>query len=88
MAWAVELSREAEKDLVRIPRDVRERLARAIDEMEIDPFRSNVKALKGPEWRGRYRKKVGSYRIIFTADPEKKTVGISAIVIRSKGTYR
>jgi len=88
MAWAIELSREAEKDLVRFPRDVKERLARAVDEMEIDPFRSNVKALKGPEWKGRYRNKVGSYRIIFTADRETKTVGMSAIVIRSKGTYR
>jgi mRNA-degrading endonuclease RelE of RelBE toxin-antitoxin system len=64
MAWAVELSREAEKDLVQLSRDVRERLARSIDEMEIDPFRSDVKALKGSEWKGRYRKKVGSYRII------------------------
>jgi mRNA-degrading endonuclease RelE of RelBE toxin-antitoxin system len=88
MDWTVELSREAEKDLVRLPRDVRERLVRAIDEMEIDPFRSNVKALKGPEWKGRYRKKAGSYRIIFTADRQTKTLGISAIVIRSKGTYR
>ncbi len=76
MAWAVELSREAEKDLVRFPRDVRERLARAIDEMEIDPFRSNIKAIKGPEWKDRYRKKVGSYRIIFTADRQTGLVPI------------
>ncbi len=88
MAWAVELSREAEKELERLPRDIRERLGRAIDEMETDPFRSNVKALKGHEWKGRYRKKVGSYRIIFTADQQRRTVGISAILIRSKGTYR
>ena len=53
MPWVVELSREAEKDLVRLPRDVRERLAGALDEMEIDPFRSNIKMLKGPEWKGR-----------------------------------
>ena len=88
MAWAVELSREAAKDLGRLPRDVRERLASAIDEMESDPFRSNVKALKGPAWKGRYRKRVGSYRIIFTADQQRKRVDISAILIRSKGTYR
>ena|SRR5689334_2563383 len=57
MAWAVELSRDAEKELGRLPRDVQKRIERAIDEMESDPFRSNVKALKGPEWKGRYRKK-------------------------------
>ncbi len=88
MAWALELSREAAKDLERLPKDVRRRLGRAIDEMETDPFRSNVKALKGTEWKGHYRKKVGSYRIIFTADKQTRTVGISAILIRSKGTYR
>ena len=88
MAWAVELSREAQKELARLPRDVRERLGRAIDEMESDPFRSNVKALKGPEWEGRYRKKVGPYRIIFRANQQRRAVSISAILIRSKATYR
>jgi mRNA-degrading endonuclease RelE of RelBE toxin-antitoxin system len=87
MAWAVELSRAAEKEFERFPSDVRERLGRAIDEMESDPFRSNVKALKGPKWSGRFRKKVGPYRITFTADQQRRTVGISAILIRSKSTY-
>ena len=88
MAWAVELSREAARDLERLPRDIRRRMVRAIDEMEVDPFRSNVKRLKGTEWKSRYRKKVGPYRIIFSVDHEKRAVGISAILIRSKGTYR
>ena len=88
MAWLVELSRDAERDLERFPRDVRDRLKRAIDELEINPFRSNVKPLKGPQWKGRYRRRVGPYRIIFKADPHQKRISISAILIKSKGTYQ
>jgi mRNA-degrading endonuclease RelE of RelBE toxin-antitoxin system len=88
MNWSVDLSRDAQKELEDLPKDVRKRVERAIDEMEVDPFGSNVKALKGPEWKGRYRKRVGHYRIIFMPNHEEKTVGISAILIRSKKTYR
>jgi len=49
---------------------------------------SNIKALQGPEWKGRLRKRVGPYRIIFRKDPDRGTVEISAILVKSKGTYR
>src|SRR5205823_3607092 len=88
MSWAIELSREAQKDLEGFPKNIRDRLVRAFDDMEDDPFRSNVKLLKGSQWEGRYRKKVGPYRIIFMADRKNRKVEVSTIVIRSKGTYR
>jgi len=47
-----------------------------------------VKALQGPEWKGRFRKRVGPYRIIFTVNRKTRTVAISAILIRSEKTYR
>jgi hypothetical protein len=49
---------------------------------------SNLKALQGPEWKGRIRKTVGPYRIIFMKFPARGVVEISAILIRSKDTYR
>ena len=55
---------------------------------ESDPFAGDIKLLKGPEWKGRFRKRVGDYRIIFTADHSTKLVGISAILLRSERTYR
>ena len=78
----------AEKELKRLPRDRQARLERAIDEMEKDPFAGDVKPLKGPQWKGRYRKRVGAYRIIFTVDHAAEQVAISAILIRSEKTYR
>jgi mRNA-degrading endonuclease RelE of RelBE toxin-antitoxin system len=88
MAWAVELSATAEKDLNRLPRDRQARIERALDEMELNPFAGDVKALSGPEWKGRYRKRVGPYRIIFSVDHGVSAVAISAILIRSEKTYR
>ena len=90
MRFRVELSNEAQKQLARFPRQVRDRIERVIDEFEAkdEAQWSNVKALRGPEWKGRLRKKVGPYRIIFRKYPERGALEISAIVIRSKDTYR
>ena len=62
MRYRVEVSDEAKKQLSKFPRKVRDRILRAIDEFEKkdDSHWSNVKALQGPEWKGRLRKRVGS----------------------------
>ena len=90
MRFRVEVSRDAQKQLSRFPRDVRERMEHAIDEFEEkdDSQWSNIKALQGPEWKGRLRKTVGPYRIIFRKFPDRAMVEISAILLKSKDTYR
>ena len=90
MLYRVELSTEAQKQLARLPRHVMERIVSEIDEMEErdDSLWSNTKALQGSEWKGFYRKRIGSYRIIFMKVPARGVAEISAILIRSKDTYR
>ena len=88
MAWTIRLSLEAEKQLSKLPRDRQMIVGRAIDRMTEDPFQGNVKPLKGREWKGRYRKVVGRYRLIFIPFFEQQTVEISQILIRSEKTYR
>jgi mRNA-degrading endonuclease RelE of RelBE toxin-antitoxin system len=88
MNWAVELSASAIKDLKKLPRDRQAQIERAIDEMESDPMAGDVIPLKGSEWKGRFRKRVGPYRIIFALDRKTLTVAVSAIFIRSEKTYR
>jgi mRNA-degrading endonuclease RelE of RelBE toxin-antitoxin system len=88
MNWAVELSASAIKELKKLPRDRQGQIGRAIDEMEADPMAGDVISLKGPEWKNRFRRRVGPYRIIFTLDRKAMTVAISAILIRSEKTYR
>jgi mRNA-degrading endonuclease RelE of RelBE toxin-antitoxin system len=88
MNWAVELSPSAVKELKKLPRDRLAQMERAIDEMELDPMSGDVIPLKGSEWKGRFRRRVGPYRIVFALDREALTVAISAILIRSEKTYR
>ena len=88
MAWTVRLASEADKQLKKLPRDRRELIHKHLLEMAEDPLRGDVKPLKGPQWKGRYRKRVGSYRIIFVTSQEGGTVDVSAILPRSEKTYR
>ena len=90
MRYRVELSAEAQKQFAKLPRDVRDRIESEIDEMEErdDSLWSNMKALQGSEWKGFYRKRIGSYRIIFTKVPARGVAEIAAILIKSKDTYR
>jgi mRNA-degrading endonuclease RelE of RelBE toxin-antitoxin system len=90
MRYRVEVSDEAEKQLSKFPLKVRGRIEHAIDELEEkdDSQWSNIKPLQGPQWKGRLRKRVGAYRIIFIKYPDRGVLEISAILIKSKDTYR
>lgn len=88
MTWTIRLSKEAEKQFEKLPRDRQRNISKAIDGMKEDPFRGNVQQLKGKEWQGRFRKVVGRYRIIFIPYHNDRIVEISGILIRSEKTYR
>jgi mRNA-degrading endonuclease RelE of RelBE toxin-antitoxin system len=90
MRYRFEVSAPAQRQLARLPRVIQERIAKAVDEMERleDSQWSNVKALLGPAWKGRFRKKIGPYRVIFTKLPDIATAVISGILIRSENTYK
>jgi mRNA-degrading endonuclease RelE of RelBE toxin-antitoxin system len=88
MTWACELTEDAERDLLDLPRDVQRRVAHALDRVAVNPFQGDLKALKGPEWRGVLRRRVGSYRILFTADHSRQLVSVLRILRRSEKTYR
>jgi mRNA-degrading endonuclease RelE of RelBE toxin-antitoxin system len=56
--------------------------------MAEDPFRGDVVPLKGKEWKGYYRKRVGRYRIIFVPRQNERVIDIAAILARDEKTYR
>lgn len=88
MNWNIELSDEAEKQLKKLPRNIRSQVEKSIDAMEKYPFAGNVKALQGKEWKGWFRKRAGNYRIIFSLDHSAHQIQIAAIVLRSEKTYK
>ena len=88
MPWAIRLSPPAAKQLSVLPRDHQVTIGKAIDRMQNDPFQGDVQPLKGKKWQGRYRKRVGRYRLIFIPYYQERIIEISAILLRDAQAYR
>jgi mRNA-degrading endonuclease RelE of RelBE toxin-antitoxin system len=54
--------------------------------MKDDPFSGDASALRG-EYQGLFRRRVGSWRVIFELDPDRRLVLIHDILRRSSTTY-
>ena len=87
MTWTVRLSKSAAKQLDSAQQDQRDLILKRLNEMAENPFRGDVKPLKGAQWQGRYRKRVGWWRIIFTPDQNQHLVEVSAVLRRSEKRY-
>ncbi len=87
MSWVCELSEDAEKDLRVIPKSIQKRVARVMTQMAADPFQGNVKVLYGEEWKGVFRRRIGDYRLLITADRKRNIVRVARILLRSGKTY-
>jgi mRNA-degrading endonuclease RelE of RelBE toxin-antitoxin system len=88
MSWVCDLTDDAKRDLRSLPKPIQKRVARALDQMQTNPFQGDVKALQGEEWKGVFRRRPGDYRVIFLPDSEQHTVRVLRIAIRSSKTYR
>jgi mRNA-degrading endonuclease RelE of RelBE toxin-antitoxin system len=88
MNWTVHVADEAAKQLRSIPPDRRKRILDDIRALEEDPFRGLVKPLKGKEFKGRYRKVSGRYRIIFRPVHASRIVEVLLVLLRNEQTYR
>jgi len=88
MSWACEFTANAAEDLNGLPKAIKKRVARVLSQMESDPFQGNVKALRGQEWKGVFRRRIGDYRLLFIVNHEKNLVVVQQISRRSGKTYR
>ena len=88
MSWGCDLTRDAERDLRKLPVAIQRRVARVLTQMESDPFQGDVKSLQGDDWTGMFRRRLGDYRLIFLADRKKHIVSVLRILRRSGKTYR
>jgi mRNA-degrading endonuclease RelE of RelBE toxin-antitoxin system len=59
--WVCKFSANAEQDLRGAPKAIQKRVARVLSQMSSDPFQGNVKPLKGAEWKGVFRRRIGDY---------------------------
>ncbi|MBF0356491.1 MAG: type II toxin-antitoxin system RelE/ParE family toxin [Alphaproteobacteria bacterium] len=85
MSFAVHLANRAGKGLRGLPAADRERIFKALEEMEADPLAGDVVKLKGTDT---FRRRVGNYRIVFGIDEIEGAVLVMDILRRSTTTYR
>jgi mRNA interferase RelE/StbE len=77
--YTVVVHRRAVRYLKKLPQDQQTRIKYVLDEMGNDPFGlSDVKNMVG-DWAGYQRVRVGSTRIIFWVDKDKKIVYVDHI---------
>jgi len=79
------ITRQVEKQLDTLPRQVASRLEQHIEALDTDPRPFGVKKLKG--YTDTYRVRVGNYRIIYSIDDRSQTVTLLTIDNR-KDVYR
>ncbi|HZU26128.1 MAG TPA: type II toxin-antitoxin system RelE/ParE family toxin [Bryobacteraceae bacterium] len=83
MNWTVLVSRPAQKALAKLPDKDQRRIERALDELQADPFRGDIKRLEPEGWRRR----VGNYRVFYDLDIDQRVVFVTAITRRTSTTY-
>jgi mRNA-degrading endonuclease RelE of RelBE toxin-antitoxin system len=88
MPWTVRIADDAHLFVESLPEKTRRQISRSITQLEEDPFRGDVKPLKGNEWKGYYRKRAGDYRIIFLMHHERRLIDVSWALRRTEKTYR
>ena len=85
MNWNLLVTGPAQKQLRRIPERDRERVKAALLEMQDEPFSGDLAQLHARP--AAWRRRIGSYRIFFDVDYEKRHVVVTAIVRRTSATY-
>jgi mRNA interferase RelE/StbE len=85
MTWNLDLTGPAQKDFQKLPQRDQARVKAVLIAMQDDPFQRDLKRLKGTSTA--WRRRVGSYRIIYDLYFEEHLVVISAILRRTSTTY-
>ncbi len=83
--YEIEISRTAEKQLRRLPRDDQERVARTMLALADDPFPRGARKLSG--YDDVFRVRVGRYRILYSVFEHALTIVVLKVG-RRRDVYR
>lgn len=85
--YQITIRSKAEKHFSKLPKNLQEKIAKKLKQLEEDPFqiRLDVKKLGGTERS--YRLRVGELRIIYQMDTNLKEIFVVDIDFRTTTTY-
>lgn len=86
MNWDFQLANAAQRAFRSMPVNDRVRVNDALNQMKTEPLSGDIVALKGG-YRGQFRRRVGSWRIIFEMDVTAHRILVHDIARRSSTTY-
>jgi mRNA interferase RelE/StbE len=78
--YTVELEPRAERELLKLPRDVQRRIVNRLLQLEEDPRPRGVVRLKGA--KNRYSLRVGAYRVKYAVQDDRQIVVVIGIAHR------
>ena len=84
MTWGLQVTGPAQKDLRKLPAKDQAHIKAALTAMQEDPFSGDIVRLKAQPTA--WRRRVGSYRILFDVYPEQLLVIVAAITRRTSTT--
>jgi mRNA-degrading endonuclease RelE of RelBE toxin-antitoxin system len=86
MTWNIILAAAASKTIRRAPPKDQKRLLATLAAMQQDPFGGDLVRLQGTQPAG-WRRRVGSWRILFDVYPDRRLVAVADILRRTSTTY-
>jgi len=84
--WTLVIDRQPQKEMRRLPSDLRRRIDRAILALTADPRPAGCRSVK--DARGTYRVRVGAYRVIYTVLDSEGVIVVARVRKRDESTYR
>lgn len=85
MKWGLAIASRARRQLRRLSAPERDEIDRAFSEMCENPFKGDVKFLRGVD--GALRRRVGDWRVLYELNQESKIIVVTAIKRRGSNTY-
>ena len=83
--WDLVITKPAEKSLSKFPAKDRAKIQSALVEMRENPFAGDIARLKTQP--SAWRRRVGSYRILYDILPDRLLIVVVGIVRRTSTTY-
>jgi mRNA-degrading endonuclease RelE of RelBE toxin-antitoxin system len=85
MKWGLAISSRAKRQLRRLSPAERNQINDAFSQMCRDPFKGDVKFLRGLD--GALRRRVGEWRVLYELNSENKVIVVTAVKRRGSNTY-
>lgn len=85
--YRLEVERQAQKALARLPRDIQQRIEAKIDSLAEDPRPAGCEPVQDAP-KGTYRARVGRYRVIYVVLDDEQVAIVAKVRKRDESTYK